>query len=188
MACVPPKQWGLAGSSWTSPSLQRSSYGWQQHTDLGPAKRQCGENGPRYPEVGREHVNEWISKLAETTAAEKLIKCPSDNGIESWLMKLWILADRKAGPLWRMRRNFGSPYWLLQHTSQRKEKVKRDNKPWLQNALHDSLITIASLLTHGIPWPSQGPLVPFWDHLSWFLEIAVQLGERGVSLVPCDSK
>lgn len=32
---------------------------------------------------GWQRAYEWISKLAETTLAEKLIKCPSDNGIDS---------------------------------------------------------------------------------------------------------
>lgn len=63
-------------------------------------------NWSRMPR-GWQRTDEWISKLAETTSAAKLIKCPSDNGIDSSLMKLYGFLQtgnldlcRECGGIW----------------------------------------------------------------------------------------
>lgn len=81
LQCIFFEQWELAGPSWAFP-LTKGLNTTKSSTHFVSGQTKVSWKWSMMPR-GWQRASEWISKLAETTLAEKLIKCPSDNGIDS---------------------------------------------------------------------------------------------------------
>lgn len=81
LQCIFFEQWDLSGPSWAF-RLAKGLNTTKSSTHFVSGQTKVSWKRSMMPR-GWQRAYEWISKLAEMTLAEKLIKCPSDNGVDS---------------------------------------------------------------------------------------------------------